>query len=220
MLQRPAPGGVHSAPVLSRPSQLNKPTGTPRKAMTPVSPSTPLSQAGTPLFRGPKAVDLQHWRYEEELLAIFALIEDDENGVIDFSELLELGNGMSASFTVGKCRAVLGWMDEDHDSAITKEVFVSFFRKIMKNSSQAVNDRGIIQARTTCQAMHCRQVVAKDLAHSKYMQLSCLSSCACHRAHRRQVIEYVAASRTICCCASLIVSACMSLWCMTYTHMY
>ena len=106
-----------------------------------------------PLFGASKAVHVQHWPYKQELLAIFAMIEDDENGVIDFSELLELGKGVSASFTAEKCRAVLGWMDEDHDSAITKEVFVGFFGKIMKNSSQAANDRGIIQARTARKTM-------------------------------------------------------------------
>ena len=104
-----------------------------------------------------RAVERQHWPYEEELLAIFALIDEDENGVMDFSELLDLGKGVSASFTAEKCRAVLGRMDEDHDGAITKEEFVAFFGKMMRNYSQAANDRGIIKVQT-CKPMHKRHL--------------------------------------------------------------
>ena len=96
-------------------------------------------------LRGSRAIERRHWPYEEELLAIFAMIDEDENGVIDFSELLDLGKYVSASFTAEKCRAVLGWMDEDHDGTITKEEFVEFFGKMMRNYSQEANDRGIIQ---------------------------------------------------------------------------
>ena len=92
-----------------------------------------------------RAVEGRHWRYEEELLAIFAMIDEDENGAMDFSQLLDLGKGVSASFTAEKCRAVLGWLDGDHDGTITKEEFVKFFEKIMRNYSQEANDRGIVQ---------------------------------------------------------------------------
>lgn len=95
----------------------------------------------------------QDWPYEDELLAIFGMIDDDGNGVMHFSELLDLGKGVSPSFTAEKCRAVLGWRDEDHNGTITKEEFVEFFRKMMKNHSPVESDRGIVQARTACKTI-------------------------------------------------------------------
>ena len=87
------------------------------------------------------AAERRHQPYEEELLAVFRMIDQDENGVIDFSELLDLGKAVNAAFTAAKCRAVLGWMDEDHDGTVTKEEFVAFFGKLMKKFSQSANDR-------------------------------------------------------------------------------
>ena len=69
----------------------------------------------------------------------------------------------NSSFTAAKCRAVLGWMDKDRNRAITKEEFVEFFRKIMRNYSQATNDKGI------------KQVTARFAAGCKT-----LTSNACH----------------------------------------
>ena len=83
--------------------------------------------------------------YEEELLAIFDMIDENGNGVMDFTELLDLGKGVNSSFTAAKCRAVLGRMDEDRDGTITKDEFVVFFGKIMQNYSREANDKGIIQ---------------------------------------------------------------------------
>ena len=37
--------------------------------------------------------------YQEELLKIFRMLDDNNNGVMDFSELLVLGEGVSASFS-------------------------------------------------------------------------------------------------------------------------
>ena len=72
-------------------------------------------------------------RHEEALLAIFGILDEADNGVIDFSELLDLGKGVSASFNATKCRAVLGWMGEGHDGSVSKDEFVAFFGKVMED---------------------------------------------------------------------------------------
>ena len=100
------------------------------------------------------AAETRHRPYEEELLAIFGMIDEDENGAIDFSELLELGKAVNAAFTAAKCRAVLGWMDQDHDGTVTEEEFVAFFGSLTKNYSQSANDRGIIQVKSMLDDMY------------------------------------------------------------------
>ena len=71
--------------------------------------------------------------HEGELMVIFGMLDEDDKGLIDFSELLDLGQGVNASLTAAKCRAVLGWMGEGHDGTVTKDEFVAFFGEVMED---------------------------------------------------------------------------------------
>ena len=154
--------------------QSDSDTAVPRRleGVPPLWPVHPLPPRVT-------AADWHHWQpdaaaaegrhrpYEEELLAIFRMIDQDENGVIDFSELLDLGKAVNAAFTAAKCRAVLGWMDEDHDGTVTKEEFVAFFGKLMKKFSQSANDRGIVQVLS----------MFDDMYGDVYEHVQCVEAC-------------------------------------------
>ena len=86
--------------------------------------------------------------YQEGLLEIFRMIDDDNNEVMDFSELLDLGKGVSESFTAEKCATLLGRMDDNHDGSVTRTEFLEFFGKMMEPHTRASNENGMVQIRS------------------------------------------------------------------------
>ena len=99
--------------------------------------------------------------YEEELLEIFRMIDDDGNGVMDFSELLDLGKGVNASFTAKNCHKLLGRMDDNDDGQVTQLEFIDFIGKMMKGHSQASNDKGIAQVRRSAEVCAKKKQAAR-----------------------------------------------------------
>ena len=91
--------------------------------------------------------------YQDELLTIFRMIDADDNGVMDFSELLDLGKGVSASFTATKCYELLGRMDDDSDGTLSQAEFLRFFGKVMAGRSRTSNDKGMVQIETAAAAV-------------------------------------------------------------------
>ena len=89
--------------------------------------------------------------YQDGLLDIFRMIDDDDNGAIDFGELLDLGKGVSESFDARKCYSLLGRMDDDRDGSVTRTEFLEFFGKMMKPHTSNSNDKGMVQIRTAAE---------------------------------------------------------------------
>ena len=86
--------------------------------------------------------------YREELLEIFRTIDDDDDGAVDFGELLDLGRGESEAFSAEKCAALLGRMDDDHNGSVTRAEFVEFFGKMMEPHTRASNEKGMVHIRS------------------------------------------------------------------------
>ena len=117
------------------------------RSLAHASPSP--SQSAPVVVSWPKGLDPS---YQDELLKIFGMIDDDSNGVMDFSELLDLGKGVSASFTAEKCATLLGRMDNDHDGTVTQSEFLGFIGNMMEGHSKASNDKGMVQIRKSAEA--------------------------------------------------------------------
>ena len=105
--------------------------------------------------------------YQEGLLEIFRMIDDDNNGVIDFSELLDLGKGVFASFNAERCSRLLGRMDDDNDGTVSQSEFLEFFGKLMAPHTRASNDKGMVQIRSAAEAHVKARAVSRRASQDK-----------------------------------------------------
>ena len=132
--------------------------------------------------------------YRDELLGVFRMIDDDNNGV-DFRVLLELGKGINAieghgSLTPEKCTALLGRMDDNRDGSVTQSEFLEFFGKVMEGKPRASNDKGMAQIRKAAET-HVLANVRDPAGQKSFANYGIFSTPASERSSRATTPDFM-----------------------------